>query len=128
DAIAEMAEEHRADRPRDEGDAEGQEGVERLRARVGFRKEGRAEHQRGGRAIDVEIIEFDRRADEAGERDAADTVRLALLLAAQRGCHPWAPSHILSLSCGNAAVPAATGRSEERPVFRGLWRDARGPR
>ena len=69
DPVAEMAEQHRADGPREEGDAEGQEGVERLRVRRRFREERLPDHQRGGGAVDVEIVEFDRRADEAGEHD-----------------------------------------------------------
>ena len=35
-------------------------------------KERLADHQRGGGAVDVKIIEFDRRADQARQHDAAD--------------------------------------------------------
>ena len=72
DAVAEMAEQERADRPRQEGDAEGQEGVERLGLRRRLGKERLADHQRRGGAVNVKIIKFDRRADQARQHDAAD--------------------------------------------------------
>ena len=70
DAVAEMAEQHRADRPREERDAEGEERVERLRAGGRRGKEDLPDHERGGRAVDVEVIELDRRADQARQDDA----------------------------------------------------------
>ena len=72
DAIAEMAEQERADGTRKEGEAEGQIGVERLSFRRGFREEHRPENKRGRGAENIEVIELDRRADEARERDSAD--------------------------------------------------------
>ena len=72
DPVAEMAEQERADRPGEEGDAEGQIGVECLGLRRRFGEEHIAEHQRRGRAEDVEIVEFDRRADQARQHDLAD--------------------------------------------------------
>ena len=72
DAIAKMAEQERAHGSRKEGEAERQIGVERLRFGGGFREEHRPEHERRGGAEDIEIVELDRRADEARERDLAD--------------------------------------------------------
>ena len=68
DAVAEVAEERRPDRPRQECDPEGGERRERGRRRVRRRKEqaGKDEH-RGGR-VDVEVEELDGRADEAGKQ------------------------------------------------------------
>jgi hypothetical protein len=85
DAVAEMPEQDRSDRPSQKGDAEGQEGVERLRPGRRLGKESLADHQRGGGAVDIEIVELDRRADETGQHDAADADRLLRRAAAGRG-------------------------------------------
>ena len=66
-----MAEHQRADRPGDKGHGEAGEAEQQLQIGVARRKEQRPEHQRCGGGIDVEIIEFDRRAHEAGGEDAA---------------------------------------------------------
>ena len=65
-----MAEQQGAERARDEGDAEGEEGIQRLHRRVAVGEEHRADHHRHGEAVDVEIVELDGGADEAGEGDA----------------------------------------------------------
>ena len=83
DPIAEMAEQERAHGPREKGEAEGQIGVERLRLGRRFRKEHRPEHERRRGAEDIEVVELDRRADEARERDLADA--RALRFACPRG-------------------------------------------
>ncbi len=71
DAIAEVAEERGADRPRQKRDAKGGERGERGGGRVGRRKEqpGKNEHCRG--RVNVEIEELDGGADEAGEQHLA---------------------------------------------------------
>jgi hypothetical protein len=69
DAVAEVTEQERADRPRDERDAERDERRQRLRGRRAMRKEHRADNERGGCRIDVEIVELDRGADKAREDD-----------------------------------------------------------
>ena len=88
-AIAEMAEQERADGPREEGEAEGQIGVERLRLGRGLREEHRPEHQRRRGAEDIEVVELDRRADEARERDPAQRRPLALHLPPQSRLLSW---------------------------------------
>jgi len=76
DAIAEVPEQQRAKRTRDEGDAESEEGVQRLHRRVAIRKKQRPDHHCHRESVDVEIVELDGGADETGEGDACD-----------RGCH-----------------------------------------
>jgi len=71
DAIAIMAKDDRADRPREKGETKAHEAEHQLRRGRFGRKEQGTEHQRRRRAIDIEIIEFDRRADQAGGEDAA---------------------------------------------------------
>ena len=68
DAIAEVAEQRRADRPGEERDREGRQRRERRRRGIGGRKEQprEDEHRRG--RVDVEVEELDRRADQAGEQ------------------------------------------------------------
>ena len=66
-----MAEHQRPDRPGDEGDGKAGEAQEQLQVCIFGREKQRPEHQRGGSGVDVEIIEFHRRADEAGGEDAA---------------------------------------------------------
>jgi hypothetical protein len=66
-----MPEQERANRAGEKGDAEGEIGVERLGLRGGLGEEHRPEHQRRRSAEDVEVVEFDRRADEARQHDPA---------------------------------------------------------
>ena len=68
DAVAEVAEQRGADRPRDERDRERRERLQRRGRRVAGREEQLREHEHGGRAVDVEIEELDRRADQAREQ------------------------------------------------------------
>ena len=86
DAIAEMAEQERADGPREKGEAEGQIGVESLRLGRRFREEHRPEHERRRGAEDIEVVELDRRADEAGERDLADACAPRFVCLRSRYC------------------------------------------
>nr|WP_308238146.1 hypothetical protein [Phenylobacterium sp. J367] len=69
DAVAEVAEEGRADRPGEEGEREGAVGQHELGRARGRREEQLAEHQRRGRGVDVEVVELDRRPDEARRQD-----------------------------------------------------------
>ena len=70
-AVAEVAEQRRAQGAREEGQREGRERLERRRAGVARREEQLRKHQDGGRAVDVEIEELDRRADQARKQHAA---------------------------------------------------------
>ena len=67
-----MAEQERADRSGEEGDAEGEVGVERLGLRRRLGEEHGAEDQSGRRPKNVKIVEFDRRPDQARQHDLAD--------------------------------------------------------
>ena len=71
DPVAEMPEQERANGAGEKGDAEGEIGVERLGLGGGLGEEHRPEHQRRRSAEDVEVVEFDRRADEARQHDPA---------------------------------------------------------
>ncbi len=51
-------------------DSESQEGVQRLRSWAADGKKDRLDHHRHREAVDVEIVELDGGADEAGEGDA----------------------------------------------------------
>ena len=86
DPIAEMAEEERAHGSREEGEAKCQIGVEGLRFGSGFWKEHRPEHKRRRRAEDIEVVELDRRADEAPERDLSDACARRFLCSCGRDC------------------------------------------
>lgn len=74
DAVAEVAEQRRAQRTGEKGDAEGEEGAEHLRGAGCLREEYRADHQGGGGGVDVEIVELDGGADEAGDGDPGGRV------------------------------------------------------
>src|SRR3546814_4438635 len=65
-----MTEDDRADGPREKGEPEGHKAVHQLRRVRTLEKEERPEHQRRRGAIDIEIIKFDRGADEARGQDA----------------------------------------------------------
>ena len=65
-----MPEQQGAERAREEGDAEGEKRIQRLHRRIAAGEKHRADHHRHGEAVDVEVIEFDGGADEAGEGDA----------------------------------------------------------
>ena len=71
DAVTIMAKDRRADRPADEADEEHAERLEHADERIGCGKEQLAEHQRGDRAVEQEIVPLDGRADRAGNHGAA---------------------------------------------------------
>ena len=75
DAVAEVAEQRRAQWAGEEGDAEGEERRQHLRGAGGLREEHRADHQRGGGGVDVEVVELDGGADEARGGHAGGGVR-----------------------------------------------------
>jgi len=64
-----MPEQQRTERAREERDAEGEEGIQRLRRRIAAGEKYRADHHRYRETIDVEIVELDGSADEAGKGD-----------------------------------------------------------
>ena len=70
--VAKVSEYHCAYRSGNEGDAEGEERVQRLHCRVAVGKEYRSYHHRHGKAVDVKIVKLDGRADETGKSDAQD--------------------------------------------------------
>ena len=116
DAIAEMAEQERADGPREEGEAEGQIGVQRLRLGRGFREEHRPEHQRRRGAENIEVVELDRRADEARERDLADARARRLVRPRSRYCcHHSSPDGLRRI----ISRPAKSASSIARAKFHG---------
>jgi hypothetical protein len=86
DAIAKMAEQEGTHGTREEGETECQIGVERLRLGRGSREEHRPEHERRRNAEDVKVVELDRRADEARERDLADARALRFVCPRGRHC------------------------------------------
>ena len=61
DAVAEVAEDDAAERPRDEADGEGAEREQRADQRIDAREEQLAEDQRGGGAVEEEVVPLDRR-------------------------------------------------------------------
>src|SRR3546814_7555171 len=67
--IPEMPEQHRPHRPRHERQPEARIGEHQLRRGRFGGKEQRPEHQRRGGGVDIEIVEFDRGADQAREQD-----------------------------------------------------------
>ena len=69
--VADVTEDHRAERARDIGDAEGCEGGDGRHLRVEGREEDLAEHQRGGGAVDEEVVVLDGAADPACKRRLA---------------------------------------------------------
>ncbi len=66
DAVAEMAEHGRADRPCEECERERRERLQGRRCGIARREEQLRKHEHRGGRVDVEIEEFDRRAGEAG--------------------------------------------------------------
>ena len=72
DAVAEMPEHDAAERPRGETGPERDEREQRRDTGIHrARKEHLAEHERSGRAVDVEVVPLDRGADERREGGAA---------------------------------------------------------
>ena len=66
--VAEMAHEQRAHRPRDVRDPVGRKRQQRPGRRTGGGKEHLAEHERGRRAVDEEVVVLQDAADPAGQR------------------------------------------------------------
>ena len=86
DPVAEMPEDRRAHRPREERDR--QRGEARQSAATpgaSLGEEQLAEHQARRGRVDVEVVELDRRADEAREQDAGVGIAHHASLAASRG-------------------------------------------
>jgi len=71
-----MPENRGANRPRDKSDKEDAERLQRIHPGIGAGKEHLPEHQPGHRAVDQEIVPFDRRADRAGDDGAAQMPRV----------------------------------------------------
>ena len=93
DPVAEMPEQKRSHGAGEKGEAEGEIGVEGLRLRRRFRKEHRAEYQRGGGPKNVEVVELDRRADEARQQDLARPGALGLQSPPfPQSPPPWSPA------------------------------------
>jgi hypothetical protein len=75
DPVAVMAEDRRPDRPRDKADGVDREGLQCPDQRVRLREIELGENQPGDRAVDEEIVPFDRRADRAGDHRAVHWAR-----------------------------------------------------
>ena len=71
-AVAEVAGDDAADRPRDEADRVGGEGQQRADQRLGVREEEVAEDERGGRAVEEEVVPLQRGADHTRGDDTAE--------------------------------------------------------
>ena len=74
DAVAEVPEQRGADRAGHERDRERRQRLQGRRGRVPGREEQLREHQHRGGRVDVEVVELDRGADEAGQHDLAGGV------------------------------------------------------
>ncbi len=71
DAVAVMAEDRGADRPRDEADEVGAEGEQRRRQRILVGEVELAEDEARGRAVEKEVVPLDRGADRRGDHGFA---------------------------------------------------------
>ena len=71
-----MAEDRRADRPPDKADEEHAERLEHTDQWIGFGEEELAEHQPGDRAVQQEVVPFDRGADRAGDQGATQVAMM----------------------------------------------------
>ena len=81
DLVAVVAEDHAAERPGDEPDGVGGEGQQGADQRLEAGEEQLVEDQRGGGAVDEEVVPLQRRADQAGDDDLAHRRRLYRALA-----------------------------------------------
>jgi len=79
DPIPEMPEHARAERAGEEGKAEARISREKLHRGRRGREEKRPEDERGGGGVDIEIVEFHSRADEARQQDTAGGGSLPLV-------------------------------------------------
>ncbi len=75
--VAVVAEDDAAERPGDEADGVGGEGEQRADERLEAREEQLVEHQRGGGAVDEEVVPLQRGADQARHDDVAYRRRVA---------------------------------------------------
>src|SRR4029453_17504097 len=80
DAVAEVAEDDAAQGPGREADAVGGQGQQRARGRLHLGEEQLVEHQRGGGAVEEEVVPLDGGADEAGRHDLPDRAPLGYLV------------------------------------------------
>ena len=108
DAVAEVAEERRADRPRQKGDPNvaSEASVAEAGSDAGKNKLGKDEHRR--RRVNVEIEKLNGRADHAGKEDFTRRVDGPM-------GQGWCRAHGLSVS-------AVRYRSGDRPLDIRLWR------
>jgi hypothetical protein len=98
DAVAEVTEERAAERAEQEADAEGGERGERADGRVGVGEEQVAEDERGGSAVEEEVVPLDGGADEGREGHALHRAGRALSLASQSCFESFDVAHVASLS------------------------------
>ena len=102
-----MAKHKGAERAGEEGNAERQKRRQHLRGARGLREENRADDQRCGGGIHVEIVELDGRPDKAGSGHAGGRVNrfIARGFAERSGCgHVHIPDSYVpvALSAGEA--------------------------
>ena len=71
DAIAEMTEQGRPHRPRQECERESREGLQFRGRGISGREEQAREDEHGGRRVDIEVEELDGCADQAGDKHLA---------------------------------------------------------
>src|SRR5690606_12468507 len=91
----------------------GDEGAEHLRGARGLREEHRSYHQGGGGGVDVEVVELDGGADEAGDRDPRGGVGGLLF----GGSGKAGGGHGISLSVmAGTALRACPAAMEAMPV------------
>src|SRR3954471_10649484 len=108
DAVAEVAEEGAAEGAEEESDAERGEGGERADGRVGVGEEEVAEDERGGRAVEEEVVPLDGGSDEGREGHLLDGAHGAGPLAAQSCFEVFDVAHEgLSLPCSRSGTRRA---------------------
>jgi hypothetical protein len=81
DAVAEMAEDDAAQGAGREADPIGGQRQQRARGRLDLGEEQLVEDQRGGRAVEEEVVPLDSGADEASRHDLSDGAPLRGLIA-----------------------------------------------
>src|SRR6185437_12029621 len=87
DPVAEMSEDRRTHRARDEADGIDAERLQRAHQRVGVREEQLGEHQAGDDAVEEEIVPLDRGADRAGDHRAAELGAMLSLREYRQAAH-----------------------------------------
>src|SRR5512133_1495563 len=97
DAVAEVAEDDPAQGAGREADAVGGQGQQRARGRLHLGEEQLVEDQRGGGAVEEEVVPLDGGADEAGRHDLPDRAPLGyLVVRAHRAASLWALDRLIS--------------------------------